>query len=228
MHKVHHQDEFDSLGAPTDSKRYANACRKVLRGRYQNLASNWSHVVKYLDLAEKHEIWTHYGFDSIEELLAADELPDEKTLRKECRVAAERARDDGKALSLGVNQHQGCNDVTPSKTRGNDATYLARRLLRDAPVIFEALERGEYKSVRQAAIAAGIVKVPTNEEKARTALARLTPSQLEDVLSSAMMTDYEIRYIVATLKAAREAATTMDGGQRIVQLVNDVLEKIEK
>ena len=56
------------------------------------------------------------------------------------------------------------NNVT-SFTRGNDATYLARRLLRDAPDIFAALERGEYPSVRAAAKAAGLVRDKTPLEQ---------------------------------------------------------------
>lgn len=44
---------------------------------------------------------------------------------------------------------------------GNKAEYLIRRLKRDAPEIAKALARGEYKSARAAAIAAGIVHPPT-------------------------------------------------------------------
>jgi hypothetical protein len=37
-------------------------------------------------------------------------------------------------------------------------THLRRRLARDHPVILERYERGEFKSVRAAAIKAGIVE----------------------------------------------------------------------
>jgi len=37
---------------------------------------------------------------------------------------------------------------------GNSATYLAARIKRDHPDIAEAVERGEYRSIRQAALAA--------------------------------------------------------------------------
>jgi hypothetical protein len=60
-------------------------------------------------------------------------------------------------------------------TGSNSATYLVRRLKRDAPDVAKALARGEYKSVRQAAIAAGIVKVPTPLEAVQRAIARLSP-----------------------------------------------------
>jgi hypothetical protein len=59
----------------------------------------------------------------------------------------------------------------------NQASYLARRLMRDAPGVFARLEAGEFPSVRQAAIAAGIVRVPTAIEKAGQAVARLTAAE---------------------------------------------------
>ncbi len=49
--------------------------------------------------------------------------------------------------------------VTPSTDRG--ASYLVRRLKRDAPEIALALARGEFTSARAAGIAAGIAKPPT-------------------------------------------------------------------
>lgn len=52
-------------------------------------------------------------------------------------------------------------DNVKSSQGGNDASYLVRRLKRDHPSIAEALARGEYPSARAAAIAAGVVKVPT-------------------------------------------------------------------
>jgi len=48
------------------------------------------------------------------------------------------------------------------KQHGNRADYLEARLRRDAPEVADALERGEHRSVRAAAIEAGIIKpVPT-------------------------------------------------------------------
>lgn len=52
------------------------------------------------------------------------------------------------------------NNVT-LKTRGNDNTYLAARIKRDAPEIAARVAAGEFKSIRAAAIEAGIVKVAT-------------------------------------------------------------------
>jgi hypothetical protein len=54
------------------------------------------------------------------------------------RPTKEEARDKGYNVIL--------------KEKGNSAQYLTARLKRDAPDIAERLERGEFKSVRQAAI----------------------------------------------------------------------------
>jgi hypothetical protein len=51
----------------------------------------------------------------------------------------------------GTNQHTGGGSNRTSK-RGENAEYLTARLKRDAPDIAAQLERGEFKSVRQAAI----------------------------------------------------------------------------
>jgi hypothetical protein len=56
---------------------------------------------------------------------------------------------------------------------GRGASYLTRRIARDAPDILEQMKAGEFPSVRQAAIAAGIVKVPTPLEAAMKAARKL-------------------------------------------------------
>lgn len=59
----------------------------------------------------------------------------------------------------GTNQHTGDSNTTSSEGRG--AAYLAARLKRDHADIAAQLAAGKFKSVRAAAIAAGIVKPPT-------------------------------------------------------------------
>jgi hypothetical protein len=49
---------------------------------------------------------------------------------------------------------------------GNSADYLARRIARDRPDILQEMKDGKYRSVRQAAIAAGLIDMPAAEDKA--------------------------------------------------------------
>ena len=59
------------------------------------------------------------------------------------------------------------DDVNLLSQGGTQASYLTSRIKRDHPEILERMKAGEFKSVRQAAIEAGIVKIPTIlEEKA--------------------------------------------------------------
>ena len=58
--------------------------------------------------------------------------------------------------------------------KGNAADYLTARLKRDHGEIFQRLAAGEFTSVRQAAIAAGIVKVPSVLDQLRKLWAKAT------------------------------------------------------
>jgi DNA invertase Pin-like site-specific DNA recombinase len=49
---------------------------------------------------------------------------------------------------------------------GNSGDYLARRLARDRPDVLERMKAGEFKSVRAAAIEAGILPNMPTEDKA--------------------------------------------------------------
>jgi hypothetical protein len=61
-------------------------------------------------------------------------------------------------------------DDSTKLTRGStSAAYLAARIKRDRPDIVAGVERGEYKSIRAAAIAAGIVKPPSPLDTLRKA-----------------------------------------------------------
>ena len=72
---------------------------------------------------------------------------------------------------------------TKLKHGSNSATYLTSRLKRDAPDIAKRLEKGEFKSVRKAAIEAGIVIVPSVLEQAKRAFLKLSDLDRNEFLS---------------------------------------------
>ena len=80
----------------------------------------------------------------------------------------------------GNNQHHrnGSNTTIPKK-QDRGKSYLLKRLKRDNPEIAEDYIQGNYPSVRQAAIAAGIVKVKTPLEIAMAAFKKLTDDEKE-------------------------------------------------
>lgn len=59
----------------------------------------------------------------------------------------------------GTNQHSDRTLQSNLHERGNNANYLAARIKRDAPEIAERMKRGEFKSVRAAAIEAESPKI---------------------------------------------------------------------
>jgi hypothetical protein len=72
------------------------------------------------------------------------------------------------------------SDIIRSK-HGTGAAYLVRRLKRDAPAIASQLARGEFRSVRAAALAAGLIQPPDPVAAIQRAYARLTPEQQRDI-----------------------------------------------
>ena len=77
---------------------------------------------------------------------------------------------------LGTNQYSGCDNITPKTQRGTSSAYLAGVLKRDFPEIAERLANGEFRSVRAAAIAAGIITPLTPLEQ----ILKLLPKLSED------------------------------------------------
>jgi hypothetical protein len=82
-------------------------------------------------------------------------------------------------IGRGRNGNRGYN-VTPK--RGNNADYWAARIKRDHPEIAARVERGEFKSMRAAAIAAGIVKPKTALDLLRAAWKKATPAERDSFL----------------------------------------------
>ena len=111
--------------------------------------------------AEEHRVWEkvpyEHPYGSKERMLAALEVGD---------VPAARARVAVKAMTAtpmrqhgGINEYnkeEGYLDNLPPNKRGKGSYYLTARIARDHPEIWERMKRGEFKSVAEAARAAGI------------------------------------------------------------------------
>jgi hypothetical protein len=67
--------------------------------------------------------------------------------------------------------------VKKLKSKGPTNEYIAARINRDHPEIAARMRAGEFRSVRAAAIAAGIVKVPSALEVAQKAFRKLGPKE---------------------------------------------------
>jgi hypothetical protein len=70
------------------------------------------------------------------------------------------------------------DDNVISNQQGNSSAYLAAKLRRDHPEIADRMMRGEFRSVRAAAIAAGIVRRTTTLEQIRKLIRKLDSAGL--------------------------------------------------
>ena len=73
-------------------------------------------------------------------------------------------------------------DNINSTPGGTSADYLTARIKRDRPDIAERMQRGEFRSVRAAAIEAGLVARPDPMQQARRAFERLQPEDREEFI----------------------------------------------
>lgn len=64
--------------------------------------------------------------------------------------------------------------------RGEDSDYLTARIARDRPDVLTRMRAGEFRSVRQAALEAGIVKARWSAPSEPAALARAIKRRLRE------------------------------------------------
>ena len=69
-----------------------------------------------------------------------------------------------------------------TSTRGTSADYLTARIKRDRPDIAERMQRGEFRSVRAAAIEAGLVSRPDPMQQAKRAFEKLPREERDEFI----------------------------------------------
>lgn len=94
-------------------------------------------------------------------------------------IAATKPRDEGGTFKPSTSNNVTCGSET--RDRGNSQTYLIRRLQRDHPEIADRWARGEIKSVRAAAIEAGIVKVDEPLDVVKKAILKLSCEEFKEL-----------------------------------------------
>ena len=149
---------------------------KLLADSWEHVRHEFDHLEKDLARAEEWRIWEYLDAGTLDEVTRRDLGVSLDTMhltivekRKDAQKA--RAQADG-----GVVQGRHLDNIQMRVPEGGGTrkSYLLRRLARDYPDILDGWERQEYPSVRQAAIAAGIVKVPTPLEAVQKAISRLS------------------------------------------------------
>lgn len=137
------------------SKEYAIQTVYALKTYVQSKVADEQLIEKELGKIRKYRHWEVLGYSDEDELLLAEIGMDQAKLK----AWAKTIREQGAGPRSGeIGRGDRGYQITPNADRGASSTYLARRLLRDNPEIFERLEAGEFSSVRAAALEAGIVK----------------------------------------------------------------------
>ena len=150
-------DEAGDRDAPVGSRPWAVWVVRQAKLRREEVERDASLLRDLIAKMQKHEAWKALGVPSFDMLcttqlrLSADEVSAVLKARKGQSLGFVLGRHGGK-------RQKGHQDRSSTlQERGN--AYLAARLRRDHPdAVFDESVRG---SVRQAAIAAGIVKVPS-------------------------------------------------------------------
>jgi hypothetical protein len=163
-------DEVGDRDAPVGSKPWALWVVGQAKLQRDELERDASALRRLIGKMQKHEAWKALGVPSFDMLcttqlrLSADEVSAVLRARKGQTVGAVLRR-----VGRPKAGEQKGADCTISRSNQSPA-YLAARLRRDHPdAVFDESVRG---SVRQAAIAAGIVKVPSVLDKLRTLWAK--------------------------------------------------------
>jgi hypothetical protein len=113
------------------------------------------------------------------------------------REVAERIEPIGKQGRPKKDEDKGANG-TFNKKGSNKAAYLIARLKRDFPEIAKRLGAGEFRSVRAAAIAAGLIAEPTPFEQIEKPLRKFGPQLSPDELQRLRMTIDELTATLAS------------------------------
>jgi len=196
-------DESMPLDQVPEDGRARVAEKKVWRLR-SLFETDLRKAFEYLDDLRTHEAWKYLHEPDMQRLV-----------ENRCRVSTdfvEQLRDGYATLIAGghsgtvtaddVRRHQAetarvqADTVVPGKhrsplsdneetTQGTGSAYLLRRLARLGGDWLDRYEAGEFASVRQAAIAAGIVKVPSVLDKLRKLWAKASKADRRTFMEEA-------------------------------------------
>jgi hypothetical protein len=167
-------DDVGDPDAPPGSGPWARWMVGQAKLRRHDLRRDVAGLQEILAKLDRHSAWKSLGFLSLAVLCRAELGLDarEVGLIRQAREGTTLGAVLGKRGRPKKGEEKGANGTL--KRGSNRAPYLRARLERDHKDILAALDRGEYRSVRAAGVAAGVVKVPTALEAARRAARKLT------------------------------------------------------
>jgi hypothetical protein len=185
------QEEYRP-GTPEWAERASNRLQIATRSVSKHTAH---HLRKQLDLifeAKPWEYWprsrpfktpedycvnvTGYSWNVL--IATVADLLKDGTFRR--RMLAENARTQIQSRGPG-NPHNSKPLYNNELKQGTGSAYLLRRIAREKPRILARYEAGEFKSVRAAAVAAGIIKKSPVSDRIKQILRQLTDAELKSL-----------------------------------------------
>jgi hypothetical protein len=158
------------------SKEYAIQTLYALKRYAESKEIDVRRIEEELSEIERYQHWKILGYASKQEMLEAEGLSEKLADIAERTVATMK---EAPVIRSSAGRPPKGNGDNVTIKRGNSAEYLAGLLKRDHPDIAAAVERGEYRSIRAAAIAAGIVKLKTPLDILRQAWAKASNTDRE-------------------------------------------------
>lgn len=153
-------DELGDPYAPVGSRPWAlhisNEIRKTLYDKQQT----GNRLVKLIEMFKEKAGYQELGFLTWESFCesrlqtTAEKLAAEATGRVIALAENAKPLASNGRPSLSV---KNCSDYNSFENRGESADYLTARIARDNPEVLEGMKQGKYRSVRAAAIDAGII-----------------------------------------------------------------------
>lgn len=145
-----------------DSVEYAWQLTDKIRRLYETKELTIQQWEQALEDAEKHRIYERvppeHPYGALDTLLEA-----EIGVNKEQSIGDVKLRGRGRPKKEGGDKDyniifNSSQSDGPARNQGDSAAYLTARIARDRPDILKRMQAGEYKSVRAAAMDAGIVQ----------------------------------------------------------------------
>jgi len=169
------------------SPEWCHQTVSLLKESYKVIRIDRRRFDEYLGELRAHKAWekvpTEKPYGTEDRMLMVELGKHSDEIKKElAEIAAQQEVPLARAQAAAVSQGTRMDALRANGTRlgsqgSNNSAYLLRRLARDYPDTLDAYERGEYPSVRAAAIAARIITPPTPFQQIEKLLPKLTDAE---------------------------------------------------
>lgn len=178
---------------PKDGWQFAAQTLTLLKSAYHDKHASTERFNERLDLAEQYRIFDRLPtpdqpYGSLDAMLQAEiGASKDEAIENKIRRIAEAAKPQltlAETMIGNQNATKKPNSLMNHQavSKPTQAERFTARIARDRPDILEDMKAGKYRSVRAAAIDAGIVKVPTSLEVAKKVFLKLSKDERETFL----------------------------------------------